>query len=442
MAADIFISYSKKDCEPVRVLVRALEDLGWSVFWDRETPVGTHWREYIEAELECSKCVLVVWSSNSIRSEWVLEEAEDGKSRKVLVPVSLDDGVLPPLGFRTIQALDVAGWNGSNSDRRFKRLLEGLGRHLGTPPAAAEAPEMQAEVTPKRIDPETPLQAPARKASARKSATLRKATAKKKVGSRKKVLEPLPVVKTGKGAPTWEEDEILNPRLLIQGGEFRMGSPKGVGSSTEHPQHRVTISSFYIQCHPVTREEFRRFVLLKLPPGLERLLPRGMDVRTNAPGQERHPMVSVTWEEARAYAEWLGGDLPTEAQWEYATRAGTTKRWYFGDDATKLGHYAWNVYNSGGRAHPVGQKPPNPWGLYDTYGNVSEWCLDYFAPYSPGRSSDPRGPASSSTGMRVIRGGSYSDTNDWQALMSSAGRREAKSRRSGDLGFRVVFLAP
>lgn len=193
--SDIFLSYAKEDRERVSVLAEALEGLGWSVFWDRETPVGISWREHIEDELRQSRCVVVAWSSSSVKSEWVLEEADDGKSRKVLIPISLETGVSPPFGFRTLQSLDITAWDGSGSDRSFQRLLKGLIRHLGAVPAKAGAPT--------------------EKPSAKQAAT-RKKTARKRAVKKPRPAVSRPAATTEKGAPTWEEDEQLNPRVLIE----------------------------------------------------------------------------------------------------------------------------------------------------------------------------------------------------------------------------------
>ena len=128
------------------------------------------------------------------------------------------------------------------------------------------------------------------------------------------------------------------------------------------------------------------------------------DRRFNQPEQ---PVVGVSWDEARAYCEWAGGRLPTEAEWEYACRAGTTTEYSFGDDAELLEEYAWFDKNSGGQTQPVGAKKPNPWGLHDMHGNVWEWCADWYDDeyYARSPAEDPPGAASGSN--RVIRGGGW-----------------------------------
>src|SRR4030095_13926329 len=108
--SDIFISYSSEDRDRILPLVNALEKTGWSVFWDRTIPAGKTWRQVIGSEIEGCRSVVVVWNKNSVTSEWVLEEAEKGKSRQILIPVLLDN-VQPPFGFGSIQAANLAAWN-------------------------------------------------------------------------------------------------------------------------------------------------------------------------------------------------------------------------------------------------------------------------------------------------------------------------------------------
>jgi len=133
------------------------------------------------------------------------------------------------------------------------------------------------------------------------------------------------------------------------------------------------------------------------------------------PAQRRRP--NARWALARgSYA------LPTEAQWEYACRAGSTGRWCFGDDASQLADYAWYAVNSGNMTHPVGQKKPNAWGLFDMHGNVGEWCSDWFGPYPnlKAPAEDPTGPVSGD--KLVLRGGQASTT---PVVPSSSGVRSA-----------------
>ena len=109
-------------------------------------------------------------------------------------------------------------------------------------------------------------------------------------------------------------------------------------------------------------------------------------------------MVDVSWDDASAFCKWLSKKtgktvvLPTEAQWEYACRAGSKTRFSFGDKDSDLGDYAWYSDNSGGMTHPVGQKKPNAWGLYDMHGNAWQWCSDSYGPYAAADKTDPTGP--------------------------------------------------
>jgi formylglycine-generating enzyme required for sulfatase activity len=131
------------------------------------------------------------------------------------------------------------------------------------------------------------------------------------------------------------------------------------------------------------------------------------------------PVEEVSWDDANEFCRKLSAlpeekfagrvyRLPTEAEWEYACRAGTTTKWSFGDDESRLGDYAWFKGNSGSRTHAVGKKKPNAWGLFDTHGNVYEWCSDWYGDYAGGAVTDPQGPSGGS--FRVCRGGGWYDS--------------------------------
>jgi formylglycine-generating enzyme len=256
---------------------------------------------------------------------------------------------------------------------------------------------------------------------------------------------------------------------LIPAGEFMMGSGESAEDAAaffstthvrifwtagflddEHPQHRVRITKpFYLGTYHVTRGQFRQFVAdtgyktdaekiekwgtWRWNPGMKTGLPRDKDSSWRKPGFEQtdeHPVVILSWNDAVAFCRWLSRKegktyrLPTEAEWEYACRAGTTTRYYSGDDPETLAKVA-NVADAAARAKrpfwehtikasdgyaftaPVGQFKPNAFGLYDMHGNAWEWCSDWYGEdyYGKSPTDDPTGP---NTGDRhVLRGGSW-----------------------------------
>jgi len=211
---------------------------------------------------------------------------------------------------------------------------------------------------------------------------------------------------------------------LVPKGDFLMGSGE---YGDEKPPDRVKITRpFYIGVYPVTQAQYRA-------------------VTGNAPSKfkgDSNPVQNVSWYEAEAFCGALSARagrsvrLPTESEWEYACRAGTTTRYSFGDDEAMLGRYAWFRDNSDGKTHPVGQKQPNAWGLYDMHGNVWEWCSDWV--YPGYEEACLQGPAY--CGCCVVRGGCWS--NDWCECNST--RRPLGVPESGGdgSGFRVVVDLP
>jgi len=216
----------------------------------------------------------------------------------------------------------------------------------------------------------------------------------------------------GQQTITVPESPVPGNMVRIQGGTFTMGSPPGERgrSANEGPQRQVTVSSFYIGRFPVTQAEFQEimgtnpshFVGLNLP--VERVswfdaieYCNRRSIRAGLTPVYTRIGNTVIWNrEANGYR------LPTEAEWEFACRAGTQTPFYFG---TSIGNAAWHSGNSDDRTHPVGERQPNAWGLYDMHGNILEWCWDWLGPYPAFAETDPQGPPSGTN--RVYRGGSW-----------------------------------
>ena len=215
--------------------------------------------------------------------------------------------------------------------------------------------------------------------------------------------------------------------VLIPAGTFLMGAEDS--RADEKPVTKVTITQpFYFGKYEVTQEQWQA-------------------VMGNNPSHYKGtnlPVEQVSWNTAQVFLTNLNERvkshrfrLPTEAEWEYACRAGTTTQYSFGDGDAELPDYGWFTGNAERKTHPVGEKKPNPWGLYDIHGNVWEWCQDWYAPYLGGEVTDPTGPA---TGTNIVmRGGSWS--HGARDLCSSY--RFGRFKRDfpfRSIGFRVVAV--
>ena len=222
----------------------------------------------------------------------------------------------------------------------------------------------------------------------------------------------------------------------ISKGAFLMGSPDTEQYRNEGPQHTVNIRAFSMGKTEVTFAEYFWFA-----KATERNLPSD-----NGWGRGNRPVIYVTWGDANAYAEWLSEQagekyrLPTEAEWEYAARAGKQAKFSFGNDEAILGEYAWYRANSIGRTHEVGTREPNQWGLRDMHGNVGEWVQDCWNESYESAPDDERAWQAEEDGgvcrRRVFRGGSW--VNDPRSLRSSRRDRLSAGNTTDDLGFRLA----
>jgi formylglycine-generating enzyme required for sulfatase activity len=282
--------------------------------------------------------------------------------------------------------------------------------------------------------------------------------------------------------PAVSENSLGMKFVRIPAGEFLMGSPETEeGHSEVESQHRVRITKpFELGQHEVTLGQFRQFVAetgykttleREKKPGFGfeaslkaiEILPKFNWQNNGFDGTDDHPVVNVSWDDAMAFCQWLGEKekcsyrLPTEAQWEYACRAGTTTRYSTGEaeetlkpvanlaDAAFLGKYTnatWSVEWNDGHPFtaPVGSFQPNAWGLYDMHGNAWEWCADWYADdyYRQSPPDDPTGPKSGE--IHVLRGGAF--TNRLRYLRSADRDSSRPGYRYNFTGFRVVRIAP
>lgn len=263
------------------------------------------------------------------------------------------------------------------------------------------------------------------------------------------------------GIPVVATTSLGMQLILIPPGEFDMGStPEEIAAEIERaknnkedswyfdlapregPRHHVKITEpFYLAVYEVTQAEYENVV--------------GSNP-SHSKGDVRQPVEQVSWFDAVAFCNRLsereqilpyyridgeavsvvGGNgyrLPTEAEWEHACRAGTTTTWSFGDDESMLGDYAWYKVNSGGKVHRVGEKKPNPWGLCDMHGNVSEWCWDWLQPYEAKSVKGPMGPSEGPG--RVLRGGAFNNRNLYSAFRMW---EPPEVRRRPAFGFRLA----
>jgi formylglycine-generating enzyme required for sulfatase activity len=285
--------------------------------------------------------------------------------------------------------------------------------------------------------------------------------------------------------PVEETNSIGMKFAIIPPGEFDMGSmaeeiaaeiERGKRAkesqgyldrvSSEGPRHRVKITRpLYVAVYQVTQGEYEKVMGVNpsaftekqmessafKPPLSEYEVKYRETYVKKVEGKDtsRHPVETVTWEKAMEFCHKLSAmpaeraarrvyRLPTEAEWEYACRVGTTTRWSCGDDEAGLADVGWYNKNAGGKTHPVGEKKPNGWGLYDMHGNVWEWCMDWYGGdfYRQSRPVDPVGPPGGSN--RVLRGGSWrSAAGDCR----SANRlRHQPGYRDDYLGLRVLLV--
>lgn len=354
----VFLCHAHADKPAVRQLYRRLCDDGFQPWLDEEDlSPGDEWQREIPKAVRAADIVLVCLTRQSINKagyvqkeiKFALDIADEKPEGTVFViPARLEECDVP-------ERLSRWQWVNLFDETGYARVQKVLASRAGQiqvpAPAAPAGPEALLQPRPSKVNPDDG-----------------------------------------------------QPYVWIPPGEFRMGcSPGGSeGYDDEKPAHTVRITrGFWLGQTPVTVGTYKRFAQSTgVPmPGESGPNPEWSD--------SEQPMVAVTWQEATAYCEsWAKGRLPTEAEWECAARAGTAEPRY-----GQLDDIAWYAGNSGNGIHPVRQKQPNPWGLYDMLGNLWEWVEDWYGEdyyrTLPSPAVDPKGPPKGT--QRVLRGGSWVD---------------------------------
>lgn len=251
--------------------------------------------------------------------------------------------------------------------------------------------------------------------------------------------------------PKYVKNGIGMKFVWIPPGTFTMGSPKQEkGRSDLETQHVVKLTEgFYMSAYPVTQDQWRAVMADAYGSPAE-----GFDIvrPSRFVGRNKLPVEMVSWNDCQAFIKCLGKRekrryrLPTEAEWEYACRAGTATPYCFGESITAIqANFAGAALRIDGKRFgdrkattPVGSFPPNAWGLYDMHGNVAQWCQDRFGKYPPKNAVDPQGPDTG--GSRILRGGSW-EVGPAHCRSASRAWDSPDNRGSGSFGFRICVAA-
>ena len=388
---DIFLSFSSRDEAEARPLYEQLTASGLRVFWSDESlegSIGESWYNEIGESLQSSRHLVLLWTAAAAKSKFVeleysrFHSATIQERGRFLVPL-LGRGVSPatlPFLLGNIQCFSI--------EEDLTPLIKRLG---GKVDGYANQEVSYATDGPPV---ETPL-----------TSTTDVDAARPNTGS---AIEETATPNTGQpagGVARTLTDEHGMEFILIDPGTFMMGDNN---ISEAKPAREVAIveQPFYLGKYPVTQAQWRAV----------------MGTNPSRYKGDTHPVDQVSWDEVQAFLAKIspGYRLPTEAEWEYACRAGTATAYSFGDNKHDLDLHAWHRQNAGDTHHPVGQKTPNPWGLYDMHGNVYEWVEDRYG----------------SGTNRVIRGGSWS--HFFKDLRSAARTGMRPNSKYSYLGFRVV----
>ena len=424
----LFVSYSSLDKPAADSIVAALEADGIDCWMaPRNILPGEKWANAIISAIGSCRAMAVICSANAMASRQIPKEVDRAAHRGIpLIPIRIDatelsegleyylsdchwldaskgalEGHLPEMAKKLHQLLEARPISGSSVARA------GPGLRI----APKKSPVTWIAIAGAIIIVGSSIAIALHLRGADQSAGANKQNAPGYV------VLPMETITNSIGAKL----------VKLKAGRFNMGSPLSeMDRSADERQHRVILSKpFFIGVTPVTQSQWQKVM------GSNPSYFQGDDL----------PVDSVTWSESVAFCEKLSKlesktyRLPTEAEWEYACRASSPTAYYSGDSVGELIDYAWFDANSQLQTHPVAQKWPNAWGIYDMMGNVCQWCSDWYGPYSPGDEvPDPVGPPSGT--QRILRGGSW--FNHAQYCRCANRYFHAPEERVNFFGVRVV----
>ncbi len=437
---DIFISYSSKDRAWVEGLARLLTAQGYRVWWDSSLLAGHHFHRTIAEKLEAAHCVIVVWTEHAVESDWVLAEADRARARRVIVPIQLRDAPLP-LPFNRVHTENFQSWQGGVDEQPFQRLLRAIEQHVAAKNAAVKPKPRLVQGRPAKFLPRV-----RRNGWAALSAVLLFGVVYAVNGfygirgdaAQGRAVDKTPLITAStQPAPAGAVIALDHGLRLVNipRGRFQMGSQQGRANAK--PVHTVTIGADFWMSQ--TEVSFAQYAAYAKATGQAQPDDYGW-------GRGSRPVINVSWHDTQGFVQWLSANnkqglscrLPSEAEWEYAARAGTTTAYSWGDQI------AVNQANCNGcgsqwdniKTAPVARFAPNAFGLYDMHGNVREWVQDKFYLNYQNAPTDGTAWESGGSNNRVIRGGSW-DFSPPQLAVALRGY-DLPRHKHASLGFRIV----
>ena len=425
--ADIFVSHKKDDFQIADRFVSALRAEGFNVWWDDSLTPKDAWDATIEHQLALASVVVVLWTARSVNSDWVRTEAHYGQDRGKLVPVMMEACTIP-IAFLLKQTVDLSSWQGARDHRQWRKLLTWIADLISTKPGNANIPKALGAAQPN----------PFREAIDR-------------LPSGDPVVDGALVNSSTPAGTAFRDGEKMPTMRIVPSGAFMLGSPASDPDRAvvEGPQKRVEIPApFAIGLFPVLCYEYQAAVgqlpsVVDPPVAQSRALfgrsePPSATAPVGVNSLASAPVTFVSFDDALTFVGRLTtatGEtyrLPSEAEWEYACRAGTCTRYSFGDAIDRSQAF----YASPTGPIASGSFHANAFGLYDMHGNVREWTLDLWHESDDATPLDGAPATEGHGSMRVVRGGGW---RDGFALVRAAARmRATQTGRSDVIGFRVA----